>query len=146
MVSQASRKLVVHSVLHEDAMQSTVWDNLPSSIVLITLVSTYGAHLVTSLLHMDPLHVLTSTWAYFAGEVCSSNILMVCAFCNWHNVSIGTKVVDKSEFLPEVQTKKDKKSKFIKELGKPQIDIDTLFQATVKRVLASFEVGRTSTG
>lgn len=146
LVSQASRKLEVNSVLYEDAMQSTAWNNLASSMVLITLLSTYGAHLVASLLYMDPLHVLTSTWAYFAGTTCSSNILMVYAFCNWHDVSIGTKVVDKSESLPEVQTKKDEKSKFIEELDRPQIDIDTLFQATVKRALASFEAPLESSG
>ena len=27
------------------------------------LLSTYGAHLVASLLYMDPLHILRSTWA-----------------------------------------------------------------------------------
>lgn len=127
-------------------MQSAVWNNLGSSMVLIASVATYGAHLVASLLYMDPLHVLTSAWAYFAGTTCSSNILMVYAFCNWHDVSIGTKVADKSESLPEVQTKKDEKSKFIEELDRPQIDIDTLFQATVKRALASFEPPDDSNG
>jgi chitin synthase len=126
LVSQATKKLVVNSVLYEDAMQSAVWNNL-------------GSHIVASLLYMDPLHLITSTWAYFAGTNCFSNILMVYAFCNWHDVSIGTKVVDKSDALPEAQTKKDEKSKFIEELDRPQIDIDTLFQATVKRALATFE-------
>ncbi|KAF3392864.1 Chitin synthase C [Penicillium rolfsii] len=146
LVSQATSKLVVNSVLYEDAMQSAVWNNLSSSMVLITLVATYGAHLAASLLYMDPLHVLTSTWAYFAGTNCYSNILMVYAFCNWHDVTIGTKVVDKSEALPEAQTRKDEKSKFIEELDRPQIDIDTLFQATVKRALAPSEPPQESSG
>ncbi|KAJ5368916.1 Chitin synthase C [Penicillium cataractarum] len=146
LVSQATRKLVVNSVLYEDAMQSAVWNNLASSMVLIALVATYGAHLVASILYMDPLHVLTSAWAYFAGTTCSSNMIMVYAFCNWHDVSIGTKVVEKTTSLPEVQTQKDEKSKFIEELDRPQIDIDTLFQETVKRALASFEAPEESNG
>ena len=108
-------------------------------MILITLVATYGAHLTASLFYMDPMHLLTSTWAYFSGTTCSSNILMVYAFCNWHDVTIGTKVVDKGEALPEAQTKKDAKSKFIEEVDRPQIDIDSLFEATVKRALAAFE-------
>ncbi|KAJ5151104.1 Chitin synthase C [Penicillium canariense] len=146
LVSQATTKIAFNSVLYEDAMQAAVWNNLGSSIILITLVATYGVHIIASIVYMDPLHVLTSAWAYFAGTTCSSNILMVYAFCNWHDVSIGTKVANKSELLPEAQTKKDEKSKFIEEVDRPQIDIDTLFQATVKRALATFEPPAESNG
>lgn len=84
--------------------------------------------------------MFTSSWAYFGGMTCSINILMVYAFCNWHDVSWGTKGSDKSEALPEAQTKKDDaKSNFIEEVDKPQADIDSQFEATVKRALAPFE-------
>lgn len=120
-------------------MLSAASHNLGSTMIIITLVATYGAHLVASLFYLDPWHVATSFWAYFAGMTCGSNILMVYSFCNWHDVSIGTKVVDKSKNLPEAQTKRDEKSRFIEEMERPQVDIDSLFHATVKRALARFE-------
>lgn len=64
---------------------------------------------------------------------------MVYAFCNWHDVSLGTKVVDKTKALPEAQTKKDAKTRYFEEEDRPQIDIDSHFEVTVKRALAPFE-------
>ncbi|OOF93570.1 glycosyltransferase family 2 protein [Aspergillus carbonarius ITEM 5010] len=106
-------------------------------IVLIALVSTYGIYIIASILYMDPWHILTSSWAYFLGMTTSINILMVYAFCNWHDVSWGTKGSDKAEALPSAQTKKDddNKQNFIEEIDKPQADIDSQFEATVKRAL-----------
>ncbi|GLI80454.1 chitin synthase, class 3 [Penicillium ochrochloron] len=119
---------------------SSFFSSSGAGIVLIALVSTYGIYFLASFLYMDPWHMFTSSWAYFAGMTCSINILMVYAFCNWHDVSWGTKGSDKSEALPEAQTKKDDaKSNFIEEVDKPQADIDSQFEATVKRALAPYE-------
>ncbi|KAJ5103031.1 hypothetical protein N7532_003560 [Penicillium argentinense] len=139
LVSQAKTKMSFNMVIAEDDMLSSASSDVGSSMILMTLVATYGVHVAASILYMDPLHVLTSTWAYFSGTTCVSNILMVYAFCNWHDVSIGTNVVDKSKSLPEAQTQRDEKSRFIEEFERPQVDIDSLFQATVKRALATFE-------
>jgi chitin synthase len=139
LVSQATTKVSFDIVIDEDDMLSAASHNLGSTMILITLVATYGVHFVASLLYLDPWHVVTSFWAYFAGTTCGSNILMVYAFCNWHDVSIGTKPIDKSKNLPEAQTKRDEKSRFIEEMERPQVDIDSLFHATVKRALATFE-------
>ncbi|KAJ5266492.1 Chitin synthase C [Penicillium angulare] len=125
--------------LDEDAIQSETWNASASNMVLISVVCTYGVHLAASILYMDPWHTITSSWAYYATTTCSSNIMMVYGFCNWHDVSLGTPVADKAESLPEAQTKKDGKSKVIEELDRPQVDIDTLFETTVKRALAPFE-------
>ncbi|KAJ5998312.1 hypothetical protein N7451_006122 [Penicillium sp. IBT 35674x] len=119
----------------------TFFSSSGAGIVLIALASTYGVYFVVSFLYMDPYHMFTSSWAYFMGMTCSINVLMVYAFCNWHDVSWGTKGSDKSEALPEAQTKKEKeddKSNFIEEVDKPQADIDSQFEATVKRALAPF--------
>ncbi|KAL4965963.1 chitin synthase [Aspergillus stella-maris] len=107
-------------------------------IVLIALASTYGIYILASILYMDPWHILTSSWAYFLGMTTSINILMVYAFCNWHDVSWGTKGSDKAEALPSATVQKDKenKKKFIEEIDKPQADIDSQFENTVKRALA----------
>lgn len=125
--------------IDENAIQTEAWNASASNMVIISVVCTYGVHLAASLLYMDPLHVLTSSWAYYAATTCSTNIMQVYAFCNWHDVSLGTPVADKAQALPEAQTKKDGKSKVIEEVDRPQIDIDSLFETTVKRALAPFE-------
>lgn len=121
------------------AFLSSFFSSSGAGIVVIALVSTYGVYFVASFMYMDPWHMFTSSWAYFAGMTSSINVLMVYAFCNWHDVSWGTKGSDKSEALPEAQTKKDDgKSNFIEEVDKPQADIDSQFESTVKRALAPF--------
>lgn len=121
------------------AFLSSFFSSDGAGIVLIALVSTYGVYFVASFLYMDPWHMFTSSWAYFGGMTCAINVLMVYAFCNWHDVSWGTKGSDKSEALPEAQTKRDDaKSNFIEEVDKPQADIDSQFESTVKRALAPY--------
>ncbi|KAH8430908.1 uncharacterized protein LDX57_008572 [Aspergillus melleus] len=122
------------------AFLSSFFSSSSGGIVLIALVSTYGIYAVASFLYADPWHIFTSSWAYFVTMTTSINILMVYAFCNWHDVSWGTKGSDKAEALPSAQTKKDdgEKNNFIEELDKPQADIDSQFEATVKRALAPF--------
>ncbi|KAJ5381362.1 Chitin synthase C [Penicillium cataractarum] len=105
-------------------------------VVLVALVSTYGIYFIASFLYWDPWHMFTSSWAYFLGMPSSINILMVYAFCNWHDVSWGTKGSDKADSLPSAQTKQDAQAPFVEELDKPQADIDVQFEQTVKRALA----------
>ncbi|GAB1198998.1 hypothetical protein APSETT444_008330 [Aspergillus pseudonomiae] len=70
----------------------------------------------------------------------SINVLMVYAFCNWHDVSWGTKGSDQAGSLPSAQTKKaDAKTNFVEELDKPQADIDTQFEFTVRRALSPWQ-------
>lgn len=122
------------------AFLSSFFSSQSGGIVLIALVSTYGIYAFASFLYADPWHIFTSSWAYFVTMTTSINILMVYAFCNWHDVSWGTKGSDKAEALPSAQTKKDdgEKNNFIEELDKPQADIDSQFESTVKRALAPF--------
>ncbi|CRG87193.1 Chitin synthase C [Talaromyces islandicus] len=111
-----------------------------SGLVLIALASTYGIYFTASFLYMDPWHMFTSSWAYFLGMPSSINVLMVYAFCNWHDVSWGTKGSDQALALPSAQTKKsDSKQGFVEEIDKPQVDIDTEFERTVRRALEPFK-------
>ncbi|RAO66155.1 uncharacterized protein BHQ10_002167 [Talaromyces amestolkiae] len=119
------------------AFLTSFFSSSGSGIILIALASTYGIYIIASVLYMDPWHILTSSWSYFLGMTTSINILMIYAFCNWHDVSWGTKGSDKADALPSAQTKKDDDSKkvFIEEVDKPQADIDSQFEVTVKRAL-----------
>ncbi|KAJ5402220.1 uncharacterized protein N7487_008116 [Penicillium crustosum] len=108
-------------------------------LVLIALVSTYGIYFLASILYADPWHMITSSWAYFLGMPSSINVLMVYAFCNWHDVSWGTKGSDAPEKLPSAQTKKEDETPFVEELDKPQVDIDEQFASTVKRALTPWQ-------
>ncbi|KAJ5657313.1 Fungal chitin synthase, partial [Penicillium longicatenatum] len=107
-------------------------------IVLVALVSTYGIYFLASFLYLDPWHMFTSSWAYILGMPSSINVLMVYAFCNWHDVSWGTKGSDKAEALPSAHTKTDAQQTFVEELDKAQVDIDTQFEQTVKRALTPY--------
>ncbi|KAJ5278804.1 chitin synthase [Penicillium angulare] len=113
-----------------------------SGLVLIALVSTYGIYIFASILYADPWHIFTSSWAYFLGMPSSINVLMVYAFCNWHDVSWGTKGSDQLSALPSAQTHISSRpsiSNFVEEADQPQADIDTEFEKTVKRALKPFK-------
>ncbi|KAL4809090.1 chitin synthase-domain-containing protein [Aspergillus unguis] len=113
-----------------------------TGLVLIALTATYGTYFIGSILYCDPWHLVTSSWAYFIGMPSTINILNVYAFCNWHDVSWGTKGSDNAaSSLPSAQTKvtDGAKSTFVEELDKPQADIDTEFEMTVRRALAEYK-------
>ncbi|KAJ5894972.1 CAZyme family GT2 [Penicillium taxi] len=138
MVGTNTTSSTIDWAMDEDAIISKPWNTLGSDMILLTIICTYGTHFVASLLYLDPWHIVTSFWAAYTGMTCTSNILMVYSFSNWHDVILGVKVANTSKSLPEAQTKKDAKSTFVEEEEKPQIDIDTLFETTVKRALAPF--------
>ena len=109
-------------------------------MALLALVAVYGLQIVAALLYMDPWHMLTSFPAYTLLASSYINILNVYAYCNWHDVSWGTKGSDKAEALPSAKTQKDKDGKAtIEEDDTPQEDIDKKFEATVKRALTPFQ-------
>lgn len=109
-------------------------------IIIIALAATFGLYFVASFMYMDPWHMFTSFPAYMVLMPSFINILMVYAFSNWHDVSWGTKGADKADALPSAQTKKedDGKGAVIEEIDKPQADIDSQFEATVKRALTPY--------
>ncbi|KUL84207.1 hypothetical protein ZTR_06915 [Talaromyces verruculosus] len=111
-----------------------------AGIIIIALAATFGLYFVASFMYMDPWHMFTSFPAYLLIMSSFINILNVYAFSNWHDVSWGTKGSDKADALPSVQTQKeaDGKGAVIEEVDKPQADIDSQFEATVKRALTPF--------
>lgn len=59
--------------------------------MVISLSSTYGIYLVSSCLHRQPFHMVTSFLPYLLLLPGYINILNIYAFCNTHDVSWGTK-------------------------------------------------------
>jgi chitin synthase len=118
----------------------TFFGSTGPGIIIIALASTFGLYYVASFLYWDPWHMFTSFIQYLLIAPSYINILMIYAFSNWHDVSWGTKGSDKAEALPSAQTKKDDKGAVtvVEEVDKPQADIDSQFEATVKRALAPY--------
>jgi chitin synthase len=110
-----------------------------SSIILVALAATFGLYFVASFLYLDPWHMFHSFGQYMLIASSYINILNVYSYCNWHDVSWGTKGSDKVDALPSVTTQKEEgKPTVIEEIDKDQADIDNQFQATVKRALTPF--------
>jgi len=84
--------------------------------IVISLASTYGMYLISSILHMDPWHMITCFAQYMLLLPAFVNILMVYAFCNTHDVSWGTKGDSKPENdLGHVKLSEDKSGKQVVE-------------------------------
>ncbi|KAF7729569.1 Chitin synthase, class 2 [Apophysomyces ossiformis] len=59
--------------------------------MILSMLSTYGLYILSSLLYLDPWHMLTSFCQYLLLLPTYVNVLNVYAFCNTHDVSWGTK-------------------------------------------------------
>ena len=118
----------------------TFFSSKSSGIIVIALAATFGLYFVASFMYLDPWHMFTSFPQYLLTMSSYINILMVYAFSNWHDVSWGTKGSDKADVLPSAQTAKasDGKGVVIEEPDKPQADIDSQFEITVKRALQEY--------
>ena len=115
-----------------------------NGVIVIALASTYGVYLVASILYLDPWHMVHSFLQYQLMATSYINILNVYAFCNWHDVSWGTKGADKADALPSAQTTKKSSTEGdtsveILEYELPQTDIDSRFEKVVKRALAPYK-------
>ena len=73
--------------------------------LIVSMASTYVLYLVSSILFLDPWHMLTSFVQYLLLTPTYINILNVYAFCNTHDITWGTKGDDKPEKLPAANLK-----------------------------------------
>ena len=122
-----------------DEFFKSFFSSKTSGIILIALAATFGLYFVASFLYLDPWHMFTSFPQYMLIMSSYVNILNVYAFSNWHDVSWGTKGSDKADALPSASTTKAADGKAaIEEPDKPQADIDSQFEVTVKRALAQY--------
>ena len=115
-------------------------------IIIIAIGATFGLYFLASFLYLDPWHMFTSFPAYLLIMSSYINILNVYAFSNWHDVSWGTKGADKADALPSAKTQKDdKKETVVEEVHLEQADVDSQFEATVKRALQPYVAPKEST-
>ena len=122
-----------------DEFLKTFFSSSSSGVIIVALASTFGLYYVASFLYLDPWHMFTSFPQYLLLMSSYINILNVYAFSNWHDVSWGTKGSDKVEALPSASTTKTEgKGAVIEEPDKPQADIDSQFEVTVKRALTPY--------
>lgn len=119
------------------AFLSSFFGSSGAGIIIIALAATFGLYFVASFMYLDPWHMFTSFPAYMAVQSSYINILNVYAFSNWHDVSWGTKGSDKADALPSAKTSGGKEA-VIEEIDKPQADIDSQFESTVKRALTPY--------
>lgn len=61
------------------------------SQMIFSVLATYGVYLMSSLIALDPLHLVTSFLQYLLLAPSYINILQTYAFCNLHDISWGTK-------------------------------------------------------
>jgi chitin synthase len=114
-------------------------------VIVIALASTFGVYIIASILYLDPWHLLTSFLQYLLMATSYINILNVYAFCNWHDVSWGTKGADKADALPSAKTTKQPDtdaggaSVEVLEYELPQTYIDDKFEKAVKKALTPFK-------
>ncbi|KAK9370874.1 chitin synthase-domain-containing protein [Lipomyces kononenkoae] len=122
-----------------ESIATYIFTSIPI-LIIIGLCSTYGVFWVGSLLYLDPWHMINSFAQYVFFMPSFTNILNVYAFCNWHDVSWGTKGADQADSLPSAQvTAKDGESPVIEEPDLKQEDIDAMFEDTVRRALKKYE-------
>ena len=112
-----------------------------TGLILLALASTWGLYFLSSLMYLDPWHMIHSFIPYMLMASSYTNVLNVYAFCNWHDVSWGTKGSDQAAALPSAKTVTTGGGEVVvEEEVHTQQDIDTAFEKVVKRCLKPLEV------
>jgi len=120
----------------EDFVRSFFGGQSSAGVILVALITIYGLYFIASFLYLDPWHMFHSFPSYLVLMSTYINILMVYAFNNWHDVSWGTKGSDTNDALPTAHVVKTEKNEVVvEEIDKPQEDIDSAFEQTVRRAL-----------
>ncbi|KAH8550919.1 chitin synthase 1 [Umbelopsis sp. PMI_123] len=99
--------------------------------VIVSVFSTYVLYLVSSILFLDPWHMLTSFIPYIFMAPGYTNILNVYAFCNTHDVSWGTKGDNSvATDLGVVKSKKNDNGEHTVEISVPteQKDLNEMYE------------------
>lgn len=107
-------------------------------LVIVALASTFGLFIVSAIIYLDPWHIFTSFIQYMLFMPSFVNVLNVYAFCNWHDVSWGTKGSDTVEKLPEAKAIKVGEVAVVEDVEKSQADVNDEFRKVVQRALTPY--------
>lgn len=96
----------------------------------MSLLATYGLYLISSILYLEPWHMITSFVQYLLLLPSYVNILLIYAFCNLHDVSWGTKGDNGAAKDLGAAKKVEKDGKEMAEVAVPtkQEDVEALWQ------------------
>lgn len=89
-----------------------VFENRTFRDLIISSLSTYALYFVGSILHLKPMHMITSFIQYLLLSPSYVNVLNIYAFCNLHDISWGTKGAT-AETLGDAKITEDGKVEFI---------------------------------
>lgn len=103
-------------------------------LVVIALASTYGIYILSGILYLDPWHLVNSFLQYSFIMPSFTNVVNVYAFCNWHDVTWGTKGADKPDKMHTADVKETgDDSNVVVTYSLLQDDIDREFEKAVAR-------------
>lgn len=109
-------------------------------LVVMALGSTFGLYIISGIIYLDMGHLVHSLPQYMFIMPSFTNVVNVYAFCNWHDVSWGTKGADKPDALPTATSKKGKEDgvDVVEEIDRPQEDVDMKFNLVLERALKPY--------
>ncbi|KAJ3258048.1 Chitin synthase, class 1 [Boothiomyces macroporosus] len=105
-------------------------------VLVLSVLSTVGVYIVSSVLFLDPWHIITSFVQYLMLVPSFVNILMVYAFCNLHDVSWGTKGDNQPVEIAQVKVQKNASGVQVATVTLPadQYDIDETYSLFFKEL------------
>ncbi|KAJ5895392.1 Chitin synthase A [Penicillium taxi] len=110
--------------------------------IVISMLSTVGLYFYTSLLYLDPWHMITSSIQYFLLMPSYICILQVYAFCNTHDVTWGTK--GDNVIHTDLGTAKIVNgTTVLMDMPSEQLDIDSGYDAALRNLRDRLEVPET---
>lgn len=109
--------------------------------VIVCGVASFGVYMAAGFLHLDPWHLFTSYAQYLFVVSSYTNILNVYAFSNFNDHSWGHKGPHPEPLVTVSAISKTTSNQqtFVEELDLAQVDIDSQFEATVKRALEPYK-------
>ncbi|KAJ3322669.1 Chitin synthase, class 1 [Boothiomyces sp. JEL0866] len=105
-------------------------------VLVLSVLSTVGVYIASSVIFLDPWHIITSFVQYLLLVPSFVNILMVYAFCNLHDVSWGTKGDNQPVEVAQVKVQKNASGVQVATVTLPadQYDIDETYSLFFKEL------------
>lgn len=107
--------------------------------IVVSMLSTIGLYFFMSFLYLDPWHMFTSSFQYFALLPSYLCTLQIYAFCNTHDVTWGTKG-DNSSHNDLGKARTTGSSTVELDMPSEQLDIDSCYDAALRNLRDRLEV------